>query len=84
MLVGVFGDGEAALVGEDDLLLRGDDVAELFGAEVCVAPSLGLRLVALHHALELLVGHAHHDLAEKGGEAAVGVQRETQVAGLRG
>jgi hypothetical protein len=40
------------------------------------------RPPSLHHALELLVRDAHHDLREQSREAAVGVQREAQVAGL--
>ena len=46
-------------------------------------PPCRLRLVTIHHALKLFVRHAHHDLAKQRSEAAISIERKTQIAGLR-
>ena len=72
------------LLGDDDLFLGGDDVAQVLGFKIRIATARRLRLVAIHYALKLFMGHAHDDLAKQRGKAAIGVERETQVARLRG
>ena len=74
----------SALLGENDLLFSGDDLAQVIGFEIRVASALRLRLETIEHAFELCVSHAHHDLRKQRREPAVSVERKAKVTCLLG
>src|SRR5258706_14256129 len=70
------------LLGENDFFFSSDNSAQLFGFKIGVTSSGGLGFEAIHYALELFMCDTDHDLAKERSKSAVGVQRETQIAGL--
>jgi hypothetical protein len=67
-----------------DRLVTVDELAEVVGGEVHVELDAALLLERLERLLEVVVGHAHDDVAEHVDEPAVGVVGEALVAGGSG
>ena len=72
------------LLGEDDLFFGGDNAAQFLRLQVSVSAALGLRFEAIHHALELLVRDANHNLAKQRSETPISIQSKSQITGLFG
>src|SRR5262245_52206106 len=69
---------------QDDLLLGGNNLTKVVGLEVSIFTALRLRFETVKHAFELLMGHAHDDLAKQRSKATIGIKREPEIACLFG
>ena len=52
------------LLGKDNFFFRGYDAAQLFGFQIGIAATGGLRFEAIHYPFEFLMRHSDDNLAE--------------------